>query len=46
MAARGLPRSGGSLRDVQLHAGHKSIVTTQAYIEGDSLAQRRVIALL
>jgi integrase len=46
MAARSLPRSGGSLRDVQLLAGHKSIETTQAYIEGDTLAQRRLIALL
>lgn len=46
MAARCLPRSGGSLRDVQLLAGHKSIETTQRYIEGDTLAQRRLIALL
>lgn len=46
MAARSLPRSGGSLRDVQLLAGHKSIETTQSYIEGDTLAQRRLIALL
>lgn len=45
-AARALPRSGGSLRDVQLLAGHRSIDTTQGYIDGDTQAQRRLIALL
>ncbi len=45
-AARALPRSGGSLRDIQLLAGHRSIETTQGYIDGDSLAQRRLVALL
>ena len=38
--------SGGSLRDVQELAGHRSIKTTQGYIEGSSDAQRRLIDLL
>lgn len=46
MAARNIHRTGGSLRDVQLLAGHRSIETTQGYIEGDTHAQRRLIALL
>ena len=45
-AARQLPKSGGSLRDVQLLAGHRSIQTTQGYIDGDELAQRRLIRLI
>jgi integrase/recombinase XerD len=45
-AARQIHRAGGSLRDVQLLAGHKSIVTTQGYIEGDTDAQRRLVALV
>jgi integrase len=45
-AARLVHRSGGSLRDVQLLAGHRSIVTTQRYIEGDTDAQRRLVALV
>lgn len=45
-AARALPRTGGSLRDVQLLAGHRSIETTQGYIDGDTDAQRRLIALI
>lgn len=45
-AARLTHRAGGSLRDVQILAGHRSIDTTQAYIEGDSHAQRKLIALL
>jgi integrase/recombinase XerD len=34
------------LRDVQLLAGHRSIETTQAYIDGDTDAQRRLIRLI
>lgn len=45
-AARLVHKSGGSLRDVQLLAGHQSIVTTQRYIDGDSDAQRRLVKLL
>jgi integrase/recombinase XerD len=46
MAARLVSRAGGSLRDVQELAGHRSIKTTQTYIEGDGEAQRRLIHLL
>jgi integrase len=45
-AARLVHRAGGSLRDVQLLAGHRSIVTTQRYIEGDTDAQRRLVSLI
>lgn len=44
-AARLVPKSGGSLRDVQLLAGHKSLSMTQRYIEGDTDAQRKLVAL-
>ena len=45
-AARMVHRAGGSLRDVQLLAGHRSIQTTQGYIEGDTDAQRALVGLL
>jgi integrase/recombinase XerD len=45
-AARLVHKAGGSLRDVQLLAGHASIQTTQAYIDGDSDAQRRLVGLI
>lgn len=45
-AARLVHRAGGSLRDVQLLAGHSSIQTTQQYIDGDSDAQRKLVTLI
>lgn len=46
LAARRIHQAGGSLRDVQELVGHRSIKTTQGYIEGDAKAQRRLIKLL
>lgn len=46
LAARQAHRAGASLRDVQLLAGHRSIETTQAYIDGDTDAQRRLVLTL
>ncbi|MGE0093767.1 MAG: tyrosine-type recombinase/integrase [Alphaproteobacteria bacterium] len=45
-AARLVARTGGSLRDVQKLAGHRSISQTQAYIDADAFAQRRLVALI
>lgn len=45
-AARLVHKAGGSLRDIQLLAGHRSIQTTQRYIDGDSDAQRKLVAML
>jgi integrase/recombinase XerD len=45
-AARNAHKTGCSLRDVQLLAGHKSIQMTQGYIDGDTRGQRRLVALL
>ena len=45
-AARKISTVGGSLRDVQMLAGHKALSTTQRYIEADVEAQRRVVDLI
>jgi integrase len=45
-AARLVHKVGGSLRDVQLLAGHRSIQTTQGYIDGDTDAQRKLVAII
>jgi integrase len=45
-AARNAHNAGCSLRDVQLLAGHRSIEITQGYIDGDTMGQRRLVALL
>ena len=37
---------GGSLRDIQMMAGHKSLQTTQRYIEADSESQRKVVDII
>jgi integrase/recombinase XerD len=45
-AARKIGMVGGSLRDVQMLAGHSSLAVTQRYIEGDSDARRKIVDLL
>ena len=45
-AARAAHRAGASIRDVQLLAGHRSIQTTQRYIDGDTEAQRKLVSLI
>jgi integrase len=45
-AARNVHRAGCSLRDVQLLAGHRSIDTTQRYIDGHTAGQRKLVSLL
>ncbi len=44
--ARKISSVGGSLRDVQLLAGHSALSTTQRYIEGSDEAKRRVVELV
>jgi integrase len=44
--ARRISSVGGSLRDVQLLAGHSALGTTQRYIEGSEEAKRRVVELV
>lgn len=45
-SARLVSKVGGSLRDVQELAGHRSLTTTERYIEGDRDAQRKLVGLL
>lgn len=45
-AAQKISLAGGSLRDVQVLAGHKSLQTTQRYIEVNAEAQKKVISKL
>jgi integrase/recombinase XerD len=46
LAARSIHKVGGSLRDVQQLAGHRSIEHTALYIEGDSEAKRQLVSLI
>ena len=41
--ARKISSVGGSLRDIQILAGHTNLRTTQRYIEADLNAQKRVV---
>lgn len=45
-AAKKAATVGGSLRDVQMLAGHSSLQTTQRYIEADTDAQRKLVDLV
>jgi len=45
-AARKISTVGGSLRDVQMLAGHSSLAVTQRYIEGDSEARQKIMDLI
>ena len=45
-AARQISTVGGSIRDVQMLAGHSSLAVTQRYIEGDSEARRKIVDLV
>jgi integrase/recombinase XerD len=45
-AARKISSVGGSLRDVQMLAGHSSLAITQRYIEGDGEARVKVVELV
>lgn len=44
-AARKISTVGGSLRDVQILAGHSSMQTTQRYIEASEDAMRKVVEI-
>ena len=41
--ARQISNFGGSLRDVQILAGHSALGTTQRYIEADTGAMKRLV---
>lgn len=45
-AARKIGTVGGSLRDVQMLAGHSSLSVTQAHIERCGEAQRALVSIL
>ncbi|AML50413.1 tyrosine-type recombinase/integrase [Falsihalocynthiibacter arcticus] len=45
-AARLLPKINGSLRDIQELAGHRSLSTTERYIQGDRMIQRQLVNLI
>lgn len=45
-AARKISLVGGSLRDVQLLAGHADLATTSGYIDADPAAARRVVNVI
>ena len=45
-AARKISLVGGSLRDVQVLAGHADLATTSAYIDADPEAARKVVNLI
>ncbi|WP_040302082.1 tyrosine-type recombinase/integrase [Afipia clevelandensis] len=45
-AARKISLVGGSLRDVQMLAGHSSLRVTQRYIDGEEDAQRKIVELV
>lgn len=45
-AARLLPKINGSLRDVQELAGHSALSTTERYIQGDRIIQRKLVNLI
>jgi integrase/recombinase XerD len=45
-AARKISTVGGSLRDVQMLAGHSNLRTTQGYIEANAEAQVRIVDLV
>jgi integrase/recombinase XerD len=44
--ARKISTVGGSLRDVQMLAGHTNLRTTQRYIEANPEAQVRIVELI
>ena len=45
-ASRKIGLAGGSLRDIQVMAGHRNLQTTQRYIDYDTDCQRKVVNLV